>query len=286
MPLPSGPATDDRRDGATTMPTISPPLARLATLLGALAAGVAASVAAGIASAQAAIEAPPSLRASPLAQLSFPATFGVPSAVPPRSGTAFVGATLVTPRAGIKGLGSDGDVVAGYNIGNPVDAVSLTFGLALTGLDPPGDAGALSLSASRLLRVGGTSATFAGLSASNLASWGEAADRPEMYAVYVSHLVGLSTGLTELPLQISFGYGTDSIRTTDGSGRLEEGLFAGIGLGLTPVVSGSVSATATQVNLGASLSIPRTGASLSLGLLDVADTTDRRQVSLSVGLGF
>lgn len=243
-------------------------------------------LAATLVSAQTAVEAPPPLRAAPQAQLTFPATFGIPSAVPPRSRTAFVGATLVTPRAGIEGLGSDGDVVAGYNIGNPVDGVALTFGLAITGLDPLGDAGALSLSAARLLRAGGASATFGGVSASNIAAWGEAADRPEVYSVYVSHLMGLSTARAELPLQIGMGYGTDTTRATDGSGVLRDGMFAGLGIGLTPLVSGSVSATESQVNLGATLSIPRTGASLSLGVLDVADTTDHRQVSLSIGLGF
>jgi hypothetical protein len=239
-----------------------------------------------IAAAQPAVEPPAPLRAAPDSRLSFPATFGVPSAVAPRAGTAFIGATFVTPRAGIDGLGGDGDLVAGYAVGDPVDGLGLTFGIAVTGLDPPGDAGALSVTASRLLRAGGTSATFAGLSASNLAAWGEAADRPEMYALYVSHLVGLSTARTELPVQISMGYGTDTTRRSDGSGRLDDGLFAGVGLGLTPLVSGSLSATATQVNLGATLSLPGTGASVSLGLLDAADTTDHRQVSLSVGLGF
>ena len=114
----------------------------------------------GLSPAQTRVEAPPTLRAALPAQLSFPATFGVPSAVAPRAGTAFVGASFASPRAGIKGFGPDGDLVLGYNVGDPVDGVSLTFGLALTGLEPFGNAGALSLSASRLLRAGGASATF------------------------------------------------------------------------------------------------------------------------------
>jgi len=240
----------------------------------------------GLSPAQTRVEAPPTLRAALPAQLSFPATFGVPSAVAPRAGTAFVGASFASPRAGIKGFGPDGDLVLGYNVGDPVDGVSLTFGLALTGLEPFGNAGALSLSASRLLRAGGASATFAGVSLSNLAPWGEAADRPEMSVLYVSHLVGLSTPNAELPLQISLGYGTDTTRAADGSGRLDDGVFFGLGLGLTPLLSGSVSATETQVNLGTTVSIPRTGASLSLGILDAADATDHRQVSLSIGLAF
>ncbi|ROU03947.1 hypothetical protein [Histidinibacterium lentulum] len=240
----------------------------------------------GLSPAQTVVEPPPALRAAPPAQLSFPATFGVPSAVAPRAGTAFVGASFAHPRAGMKGLGSDGDLVLGYNTGDPIDGVSLTFGLALTGLEPFGDAGAFSVSASRLLRAGGASATFAGVSLSNLAPWGEAADRPEMSSVYVSHLVGLPAAGAELPLQISLGYGTDTTRAADGSGRLDDGAFLGLGLGLTPFVSGSVSATETQVNLGATVSIPRTGASLSLGVLDAADATDHRQVSLSIALGF
>lgn len=229
---------------------------------------------------------PDVLRASPSAQLSFPGTFGVPSAVAPIGGTGFIGATYANPRGGAEGAGGDGDLLAGYSIGNPVTGVSLTFSLAVTGVDPFGDAGSLSLSASRFLRAGDISATFAGVSVSNLAPWGPNAERPEMFSAYVSHLIGAPAGSREIPVQIVAGYGSDNTRRTDGSAVLDDGFFAGIGIGLTPTISGGLSATSTQVNVGASVSIPNTNIGVTIGVLDVMDNTDRQQVSVSFAYGF
>lgn len=233
------------------------------------------------------VQAPPTAMPSPVTVLAFPSTFGVPTAVAPKPRTAFVGATFVNPRGGLSGSGRDGDIVAGYSIGNPIDAASLTFGVALTGIDPLGDAGAFSLSASRLLRAGGTSATYFGASASNLAAWGASADRSEAYSAYVSHLVGVRVGAAiEVPMQFTIGVGTDVTREEGGTSGLSDGLFAGIGVGVTEHISTSLSATQTQVNMGATISLPSAGVSATVGLLDVTDNTDRRQFSLSVGFGF
>lgn len=232
------------------------------------------------------VQAPQASNASPVATLAFPSTFGVPSAVAPRDGTGFLGATYANPRGGVSGAGGDGDLVAGYAVGNPLDAVSLTFGVALTGIDPLGDSGSFSITASRLLRAGGTSATFIGASISNILGWGDSADRSEMYTAYVSHLVGLNLRGTEVPFQFTVGYGTDNTRSSDGAGRLSDGIFAGIGVGVTENLSASVSATRTQINVGATLSIPGTSLSMTAGVLDLTDTTDRRQFSLSVGYSF
>lgn len=226
------------------------------------------------------------VRDSPSEQLSFPATFGVPSAVAPIGGTRYVGATYANPRGGEEGAGGDGDLLAGLSIGNPITGLSLTFNLAVTGIEPLGDAGSLSLSASRLLRAGDTSATFGGVSISNVAPWGPNADRSEMYSAYVSHLVSVPARKTEIPIQIVFGYGSDNTRTKVVSAALDDGFFAGVGFGLTPTMSGSVSVTETQVNLGASMSIPNTNIGVTAGVFDVTDNTDRRQVSVSIAYGF
>jgi len=232
------------------------------------------------------VQAPSATLPSPSAQLAFPGTFGVPSAVAPRSGSAFVGATYATPRGGVSGAGGDGDLVAGYSIGNPLDAVSLTIGLALTGTNPLGDAGAFSLTASRLLQAGGNTATFFGVSASNLLPWGVNARRSEQYSGYVSHLVGVKAGSVEIPLQFVLGYGTDNTRDSAGAGLLSDGVFAGFGIGVSENTSVSVSATRTQVNVGMSYALPRTGLSATFGVMDATDNTDRQQVSFSVGYGF
>ena len=232
------------------------------------------------------VQVPQSSLTSPVASLAFPGTFGVPSAVAPRAGTGFLGATYANPRGGVSGSGGDGDLVAGYAVGNPLDAVSLTFGLALTGIDPLGDSGSFSITASRLVRASGTSATFIGASMSNILGWGDSGDRSEMYSAYLSHLVGLNLGGTEVPFQFEVGYGTDNTRSSDGTGRMSDGMFVGVGVGVTENLSASVSATQTQINVGATLSIPGTSFSTTAGVLDVTDNTERRQFSLSVGYSF
>ena len=232
------------------------------------------------------VQAPASSLASPSVVLAFPGTFGVPTAVAPRSGTVFIGATYANPRGGVSGAGGDGDIVAGYSVGNPIDAVSLTFGVALTGVAPLGDAGSFSLSASRLLQVGGKSATFAGVSVSNLGAWGVNANRPEMFSAYVSHLLGVDVGRFEVPVQVTVGYGSDSTRKGDGSGVLEDGAFAGVGIGISEAASVSLSVNRTQLNVGATWSTPGIPGSATFGVLDVTDNTERRQFSLSVGFAF
>lgn len=259
------------------------------SLIGAAIGGAIAVITAtnlAVAQEQAAVQVPQAALPGSTASLAFPSVFGTPTAVAPRPGTAFVGATYANPRGGVSGAGGDGDIVAGYAIGNPLDGVSVTFGVALTGVDPLGDAGSFSISASRLLAAGGRSATFVGATVSNLAGWGPNADRPETYSAYVSHLVGVPIGAVEVPLQVTVGVASDVTRASDGSGALSDGVFAGVGVGINEQLSASVSATRTQVNIGTTLSLRGTGASATLGVLDVADNTDRRQVSLSVGYSF
>ena len=245
---------------------------------------VAAVGSSGFAQSDAVLAPQPSLL-SPSTQLAFPTVAGAPSAVAPRSGSGFVGLTYATPRGGVSGAGGDGDLVAGYSIGSPLENLSLTFGLALTGLEPLGDAGSLSLSASRLAHVGGNSATFVGATVSNLAAWGVNSNRSEQFTVYASHILAIEKGSVEVPLQFVVGYGTDNTRDTDGV-RIEDGAFAGVGVGITQNMSASMSFTETQLNLGASFNIPDSTISTSLSLLDVTDNTDRQQVTLSVAYGF
>ncbi|MCT4607900.1 MAG: hypothetical protein N4A70_01685 [Pelagimonas sp.] len=218
---------------------------------------------------------------------AFPGTFGAPSAVAAPGKTGFVSATLSTPRDGIKGKAADGDFALGYTIGNPVDNVSLTFGVAITGTNPVGDAGSFFLSASRLVRAGGKSATFVGVSAGNLGTWGPTKGSKETYSFQVSHLTAIDSKRGEFPVQITLGYGTNTKRKDDGSGKTEEGVVLGVGVGLAERLSVSMSATQTQLNVGMSTSIPgldRVG--ITAGVYDVTENTKRRQFALSAGYSF
>jgi len=235
------------------------------------------------------IQAPSSTLTSPSASLSFPGMFGVPSAVAPKGGTGFVGLTFVNPRGGNPGGGGDASVYAGYTIGNPVDSLSVTFGVSVTGTMPFADAGQFSVSASRLLRAGGTSATFIGASVSQLGTWGSGAIPDTKYSVYMSHLAGFQVSGVEVPVQLVVGYGNDNTRTGAPVGvvpQFENGAFAGVGIGMTKNLSGSVSFTRNQVNTGVTVSVPNTSMGVSVGVLDATDNINRRQLSVSVGFGF
>ena len=215
----------------------------------------------------------------------FPSVFGAASAFPspPRSG--FVGLTYANPRGGIEGSGPDGDLGAGYTIGNPIENVSLTFGLAITSLEGFGDSGSLSLNVARALSIGPQSLTFVGASASNLAAFGDAEDAAEAYAVFVSHLRTFPAGRGEVPVLFTAGYG-DQIELDD-LGAVGDGFFVGVGVGVARNLSVSVSATETQLNTGISFGIPDIPrVSVSMGVFDVTNNVERRQFSLGVSYGF
>ncbi|MEL6532373.1 MAG: hypothetical protein AAFQ06_04960 [Pseudomonadota bacterium] len=217
----------------------------------------------------------------------FPSIFGTASAFPSPGGTGFVGLNYVNPRGGISGEGSDGDFGAGYTIGNPVENVSLTFGLSITSLKDFGADGSLSLSAARALVVGERSLTFVGATASNLAAWGDARLNPEAYSIYVSRLSAIPLAGGELPIQLSAGYGDRITLSDDGLGRIDDGAFIGLGVGVSPNLSVSLSATETQLNAGIGFGIPEfPNLSIGMGVFDVTDNVERRQFSLSVSLGF
>jgi uncharacterized membrane protein (Fun14 family) len=217
----------------------------------------------------------------PVQGRAFPSTFGVATTVAPRYGAGFVGATYANLRGGVSGAGAD--AVAGYSVGNAIDAISLTFGVAFIGLDLLGDAGAFSVKASRLIQVVGSSATFAGITFPNLLAWGANSNRRVMTGVYISHLVGIPSGEAEIPVQLTLGYGTETTHKCDGSGILGDGLFARIGLGVAPKISMGVSATCAQVNMGATPTTPGTRMGTTIGVFDMTNATELRQVSLSVG---
>ncbi|WP_284265256.1 hypothetical protein [Roseicyclus amphidinii] len=232
--------------------------------------------------------APLAVQPSPSASLAFPSVFGVGSAVAAPSGTRFVALSYVSPREGISTKDDDGDVSFGFALGNPVSGVSAQVSVNILGLNPFAESGSVSASLSRMLRAGGTSATFASISAGNLLGWGDASGSEPTYVATLSHVQAfpLANG-TELPMQFSFGYGSDTTLSDDGLGTRGPGAFFGVGMGLTETLAGSISFTRSQINMGFSLSIPQIeGAGLSLGVYDITDNTSRQQVSLGLSFAF
>ncbi|MCB2128659.1 MAG: hypothetical protein KDE03_06175 [Rhodobacteraceae bacterium] len=225
--------------------------------------------------------------AAPATTKAFPAIFGANSAIPAPGGTGYAALTFATPRRGIAGSGADGDLALGYVLGSPVTGLSVTGGLNITSLKDFGEDGSVDISVARMLRAGGNSATFVGASAGNLLAWGSAKSDDESVSAYVSHLMTVNATSGEIPMQFTLGYGNNTTRADDGTGTMGEGFFAGFGLGLTDVLSASVSATETQANIGVALAVPQVpGLGISLGVYDVTDNTDRQQTALTVGFSF
>lgn len=229
----------------------------------------------------------PSMPPAPAAaNLAFPSVFGAASAIPAPGGSGYVALTVASPRGGVRGNDADGNLSAGYTIGSPFDSVSLTFGTNINSLtDNFGDSGNLSLSVSRAVNIGSDSVTFIGASAGKLAGWGDASDDDETLSVYVSHLATM--GANQTPVQFTAGFGNQTTLSDDGAGSIGEGVFFGVGVGVTESLSVSLSGTETQLNVGATVAVPSVnGLSVSAGVYDVTDNADRQQFSLTFGYGF
>ena len=225
---------------------------------------------------------------------AFPAVFGVPSAasladgtIDLQGGTGFVALTLVDPRGGIDGEDPDGDLALGYTVGSARDTVALTFGVGVTSLEDFGEDGAFFLNASREIATSVVSSTYIGLQAANLLAWGDADDADETISAQFSHLQNFQGGNGAIPVQFTLGYGTDNTTEDDGSGDVDDGFFAGVGVGVTENLSGSVSFNETQINLGVGFSfssLPQVG--FAAGVFDVSDNTDRQQFSITAAFSF
>ncbi|WP_461429387.1 hypothetical protein [Gymnodinialimonas sp.] len=224
---------------------------------------------------------------APVPDRAFPSVFGVNSAIPPVGGTGYIAGTYVNPREGIPGADSDGEISIGYTFGNPIDGLSFSIGANITGLEPLGDSGNFDLSIARAIQVSDTAMTFIGASAGGIGAFGTATVDEEAYSLYISHLTDVGLGASRMPIQVTVGYSDHIERATDGSGQIDEGFFYGIGLGVSPNMSLSVSGTETQYNLGGTVTFDAVpGFSLSGGVYDVTDLTNRQQVSLTAAFSF
>lgn len=209
------------------------------------------------------------------------------SAIAPVGGTGFVALTYVDPREGIAGSDSDGEVSFGYTFGNPVDNLSVTISANITGLDPFGDSGNFDISLSRAISATPSSLTFIGASAGGIGAFGSATTDEEAYSVYISHIWDVGNQRNIFPVQVTLGYGNQIERTSNGSGDIDPGFFYGIGVGVTPNLSLSASGTHTQLNLGGTMTFDALpGFSLSGGVYDVTDATDRQQFALTAAFSF
>lgn len=212
----------------------------------------------------------------------FATMFGAPSALGAPKGTAYASINYANPRGGVPGNSADGDVAAGFFLGNPISAIGVRVGVDVTGLDPFGDTGSFSVSANRFLFSSEKSVMFAGVSGSGLGGWGTAAASPQ-YSGYVTRWGEVNIA-GDRPYTWTVGYGQDAQFVGNGNTNKQDGVFWGAGIGVTNFLSASVSGTTNSLNAGVGLQIPGVnGLSVSAGYYDITNEHNRRQASVSVG---
>nr|WP_319248089.1 hypothetical protein [uncultured Celeribacter sp.] len=209
--------------------------------------------------------------------------FGADTAFILPSGGAFVGATLTDPRGGVSGNDWDGDIALGMGFGDPITSLGFEVDLNITGVEPFMDSGAFTLKAARALALQPNHVVFASLGVGNFAAWGDADESDENWNVTVSGLTQIQGNRMIHPLMWTVGYGSDTTLSEAGSSLTEEGLFAGLGVGVTEYMGVSVSGTENQMNAGLGFKIPGLdGWGVSLGMNDITDNMDRQQKVLSI----
>ncbi|WP_010141969.1 hypothetical protein [Oceanicola sp. S124] len=209
--------------------------------------------------------------------------FGADSAFILPHGGVFAAGTLSDPRGGIAGNDMDGDLSFGAGFGNPIDAIGFEVDLNITGTDPLFDSGNLTLKAARALLVSDNNVIFGSAAVSNVAPWGDAKLGDTTWNVTVSGLTQFEGPSLVHPVMWTVGYGSDAVLSTPGSSLTEEGLFAGVGVGLTKYVGLSVSGTENQLNAGLGFKVPGLdGVSITYGVNDITDNMERKQQMLTI----
>lgn len=209
--------------------------------------------------------------------------FGADTAFVLPHGGMYFGGTLSDPRGGISGNDSDADASFGIGFGNPVDSIGFQADVNITGVDPFLDSGNLTLKAARALALRPNHVVFGSLAVSNVAPWGDAKLGDERWNVTVSGMTQIDGPQLVHPVMWTIGYGSDAVLSTAGSSLTEEGLFAGIGVGVTEYFGVAVSGTENQLNAGVGFKVPGAeGLSISYGVNDITDNMERKQQMLTV----
>lgn len=209
--------------------------------------------------------------------------FGADTAFVLPHGNMYFGGTLSDPRGGISGSDTDADASFGIGFGNPIDSIGLQADVNITGVDPFLDSGSLTLKAARALALRPNHVVFGSLAVSNIAPWGDAKLGDERWNVTVSGMTQIDGPKLVHPVMWTVGYGSDAVLSTPGSSLTEEGLFAGVGFGVTEHFGVAVSGTENQLNAGVGFKVPGAeGLSISYGVNDITDNMERKQQMLTV----
>ncbi|MBE3637280.1 hypothetical protein [Mangrovicoccus algicola] len=202
---------------------------------------------------------------------------GIPPATVAPDGLVFAAASWTDRRDGLHPQ-DDASVAAGFGMGLGEGLVDLQFTANITSLeDDFGDSGYLSVKASHRL-AGAAVPTFVALGTDFLGAWGDAEDRDPGVTASLTMFPVLRLGAQAFPLMLTLG-GGDAVSDFGE----EEGLFAGIGIGLSESFGTSLAYNGDNFDFGGSLRLPGLrNWGLTAMMRDVFDEDDRQRVVVSV----
>ena len=203
---------------------------------------------------------------------------GVPLATGAPGGMGFASLSGTT-RRNPGSSDADGSAAIGLGFGNADSLVGVQVSAHITSLtDNLGDSGYLAMKLSRRIGAAATP-TYVGLTIDHLVPWGDATVRDPGASVAVtrfSRLPGANGAV--YPLILSLGAGTNLSED-----QTRPGVFAGLGVGLTPAFGASLALNGDSVELGAAWRPPGLrNVALAVALSDALDWHDHRRVTLSV----
>lgn len=207
---------------------------------------------------------------------------GIKSATVAPGGLVFVSGAWSSDRvnaAGGSGLidRTDGSMSFGAGLGSAETGIGLQFTANITSLsDEFADSGYLSLKASRRVTPEGQVPVYLGVSADNLAGWGDSSDNEESVDLIVSAFPVVTLGGAPKPLMVTFGAGTH-VRNYG----TDPGAYFGLGLGLTEHFAVSAAWTGDEVALGTGFrfdALPNMHFTASID--DAFDQNDARRLTL------
>lgn len=202
---------------------------------------------------------------------------GIPSGTVAPHGTVFGSLALTDRRAGAALRDNDGSLALGFGLGSAEDGIGVQVTASIASLSRNfGDAGSFSVKASR--RIGtGQWTTYLGVSADYLAPWGAVKGQKTSLTAAITSFTSVRIGQDSYPLMLTFGGGSH-IR----NGDKDPGIFAGVGLGLTPNLAVSAAWTGEALDLGLGVKAPGVeGLSFTFAVNDVTDRKSSRRVTLS-----
>ncbi len=203
---------------------------------------------------------------------------GIPPATVAPDGLVFASVSWTDRRSGTFPE-DDASGAVGFGLGLGDGLVDLQFTANVISFeDDFGDSGYFSIKASHRLDDGGGVPTYVAIGADLLGPWGDTEGTDPGFNLALTTFPVIQLGGASYPLMITLG-GGDKVSDYG----TEQGVFAGIGIGLSETVGTSIAFNGDNFDLGGSFrfkALENWGFTAGLG--DVFDQDDRQRVILSV----